>query len=374
MSWIVLILSVLAVAGSIWWVRRRRSLASDEIYAGLTPGILDPSSPTQRTKALEYDGPVAVAFTPPKDATPGLIGLVIDGEVEARDITATVVDLAVRRHLSIEVVDVKGGRKDWILRRRDGEATDELSGYEAGFVADLFHRGSEVSMTELRHHRSAAFPRVAAAISREAAKRGWYPRDPASGGRKKGKALFFSSIAGAIVCVGQAPNALGLAAGGLVLTAGGIALFDPGSRVPRTALGSAVRIQALGFKQYLATAEAGQLKFEEAAAVFSRYLPYAIVFGVADHWAKVFKDLAIRAEAEGVPFELDLGWLIAADLASDLLTMGMLGAFDGLGELIGSMDMAEGFGDLLGGIGEAAGDLVSDIGESVGDFFDGFDI
>ena len=374
MAWILLVLSVLAVAGSVWWVRRRRRLASDEIYAGPTPGILDPSSPTQRTKALEYDGPVAVAFTPPKDATPGLIGLVIDGEAEARDITATVVDLAVRKHLSIEVVDAKGGRKDWILRRRDGEATDELAGYEAGFIADLFHRGNEVSMTELRRHRSAAFPRVAAAMSREAFERGWYQRDPASRPAKTGKTWFYASTVAAFVCLLQSPDLLGLAAGGLVLTAGGIALFDPGSRVPRTALGSAVRIQALGFKQYLATAEAGQLKFEEAAAVFSRYLPYAIVFGVADHWAKVFKDLAIRAEAEGVPFEMDLGWLIAADLAGDLLTLGALGAFDGLGELIGSMDMAEGFGDLLGGIGEAAGDLVSGIGESFGDFFDGFDI
>ena len=232
MAWILLVLSVLAVAGSVWWVRRRRRLASDEIYAGPTPGILDPSSPTQRTKALEYDGPVAVAFTPPKDATPGLIGLVIDGEAEARDITATVVDLAVRKHLSIEVVDAKGGRKDWILRRRDGEATDELAGYEAGFIADLFHRGNEVSMTELRRHRSAAFPRVAAAMSREAFERGWYQRDPASRPAKTGKTWFYASTVAAFVCLLQSPDLLGLAAGGLVLTAGGIALFDPGSRVP----------------------------------------------------------------------------------------------------------------------------------------------
>lgn len=349
-------------------------MASDEIYAGVTPGILVSEATTQRTKALEYDGPIAVAFTPPKGATPGLVGLLIDNEVEPRDITATVVDLAVRKYLSIEVVDAKGGRKDWILRRAEGYSTEGLADYEAGFIADLFYRADEVSMTELRRHRSAAFPRVAAAISREAFERGWYQRDPASRPAKTGKTWFYASTVAAFVCLLQSPDLLGLAAAGLSLSAGAIALFDPGARVPRTALGSAIRVQALGFKQYLATAEAGQLKFEEASEIFSRYLPYAMVFGVAEHWATVFKDLALRAEAEGVPFEMDLGWLIVADLAGDLLTLGALGAFDGLGELLGSVDMAEGFGDLLGGIGEAAGDLVSGIGESVGDFFDGFDI
>ena len=57
----------------------------------------------------------------------------------------------------------------------------------------------------------------------------------------------------------------------------------------RTAEGSAVLAQSEGFKQYLVTAEANQIKWEEAQDIFSRYLPYAIVFGVASQWAGTFR-------------------------------------------------------------------------------------
>lgn len=55
----------------------------------------------------------------------------------------------------------------------------------------------------------------------------------------------------------------------------------------------------MGFRQYLVTAEANQIRWEEAQDVFSRYLPFAIVFGVADRWAKTFQEVAAAAAAAG---------------------------------------------------------------------------
>lgn len=49
----------------------------------------------------------------------------------------------------------------------------------------------------------------------------------------------------------------------------------------------------------------GHHSYEEAVGIFSRYLPYAIVLGVADHWTRVFSDLAASAGGPG----LELGWL-----------------------------------------------------------------
>ena len=49
--------------------------------------------------------------------------------------------------------------------------------------------------------------------------------------------------------------------------------------------------QVEGFKTYLATAEADQLKFEEGEDIFSKYLPWAIIFELADRWAKICGDL-----------------------------------------------------------------------------------
>ena len=49
--------------------------------------------------------------------------------------------------------------------------------------------------------------------------------------------------------------------------------------------------QVEGFRTYLATAEADQLRFEEGEDIFSKYLPWAIVFELADRWAKICGDL-----------------------------------------------------------------------------------
>ena len=64
----------------------------------------------------------------------------------------------------------------------------------------------------------------------------------------------------------------------------------------RTAKGHALYAQAMGFRTYLATAEANQLKFEAGRDIFSDYLPYAIAYGVEERWKKLFDDLIARGE------------------------------------------------------------------------------
>jgi uncharacterized membrane protein len=49
--------------------------------------------------------------------------------------------------------------------------------------------------------------------------------------------------------------------------------------------------QVLGFRKYLTTAEADQLRFEEGEDIFSKYLPWAIIFGIADRWQQLCKQL-----------------------------------------------------------------------------------
>ena len=91
----------------------------------------------------------------------------------------------------------------------------------------------------------------------------------------------------------------GFALGAGLIISGGIVTLLGRRMAAKTAEGSAVLAQSLGFKEYLVTAEAGQIEFEEASNVFSRYLPYAVVFGVADRWASTFAQVAQAAEAAG---------------------------------------------------------------------------
>ena len=128
----------------------------------------------------------------------------------------------------------------------------------------------------------------------------------------------------------------------------------------------------------LATAEADQFGFEEAAGIFSRYLPWAIVFGVAEHWAKVFADIATAARDEGVEFGNELDWFgtyLAVDLITDIafasmfMDLGGLGDFGGIGDG-GGFDGNDFFGDGGFGGGDAGGDGG---GFDVGSLFGGGD-
>ena len=51
-----------------------------------------------------------------------------------------------------------------------------------------------------------------------------------------------------------------------------------------------------GFRRVIATAETHMARWAEQENVFTRYLPYAIVFGLTDKWAKAFEDLGLEPD------------------------------------------------------------------------------
>ncbi len=107
-----------------------------------------------------------------------------------------------------------------------------------------------------------------------------------------------------LLAVGTHAGLIGLA----VIVVGALLLFFSGRMPARTAKGSAAYAQILGFRRYIATAEVEQLRYEESVDVFSRYLPFAMVFGETDRWAKALAGLAAAQVAStGVS---SLGWYV----------------------------------------------------------------
>lgn len=174
------------------------------------------------------------------------------------------------------------------------------------------------------------------------------------------------------------PLGAGLGLGGALLVRLGR------GRTPRTALGSAARIQALGYEKYLATAEANQLKREELAGEIRSMLPYAVAFGVAPHVASVLGE-AVRAAqlADGAQTALAVAVDAALDpgvfhLISGLVDLGSaldvadLGALGGLlpdDAITTLVDGFEGLGSALSSFAGDIGDLVPDV-----DILDGCDL
>lgn len=80
----------------------------------------------------------------------------------------------------------------------------------------------------------------------------------------------------------------------------------------RSAVGTAARDQVLGFRQFLATAEADQLDFEAGEDIYRRHLPWAALFGLTERWTRVGQELAAAGLIEAIDLS-DLGLTSAAD-------------------------------------------------------------
>jgi uncharacterized membrane protein len=73
----------------------------------------------------------------------------------------------------------------------------------------------------------------------------------------------------------------------------GIALLAAGGRMPaRTGKGSAMYSRTVGFRRLFDEGEEDtRQRFAEKQGIFSEYLPYAIVFGCTQRWARAFEGL-----------------------------------------------------------------------------------
>ena len=79
---------------------------------------------------------------------------------------------------------------------------------------------------------------------------------------------------------------------GIPLVIGALLLLIGAKRMPaRTAKGTAMTRRVDGFRIVIEKAEEHMSKWAEQENVFTRFLPFAVVFGVTDKWAKAFESL-----------------------------------------------------------------------------------
>ena len=83
---------------------------------------------------------------------------------------------------------------------------------------------------------------------------------------------------------------LGLVAAAIPLA--GLVFIRTAHLMPRrTPAGTGMVRRVFGFRTYIETAEKREAQFQERENIFSQYLPFAIVFGCTDKWARAFSHL-----------------------------------------------------------------------------------
>ena len=247
------------------------------------------------------------------------MGLLLDESADTLDVTATIVDLAVRGHLRITEIPKKGwfGRRDWELTKL--QADDSMLPYEYTLWAGLFESGDSVRLSALKKKFVTRLGKVKSALYDDAMSRRWFQWRPETA---KGVWIFLSLV---VVALGGGASFLaglflGRALLGLPLIVAGVVLFFLSfSMARRTAAGSEALRRVLGFRLYVVTAETRMQEFNEDQNIFARYLPYAIVFGAVDKWARAFRGLddeAMRRSTAG--WYAGAGAFSASSFSSDL--------------------------------------------------------
>lgn len=277
--------------------------------AGLSLGALGLLWRRSRDERSGLGGPGSeVRATPPDGMRPGQVGTLIDEHAQVVDVTATLVDLAVRGFLVIEEVPAPepavgeqataSNGRDWRLvkvARPAGGPGEELLPYEAALLGALFEGRDAVRLSEVRQSFSSRLAAVRAMMHRDVAERGWFHGDPASvRARWLGAGIAVLLVGVVLTVVLAATSRWALL--GVGLMGGGVVLVAVSRRMPaRTAAGARALAQARGFRQYLETAEV-EHALPDRGEEFSRYLPYAIAFGLAPRWAA-----AARGSPPGAP-------------------------------------------------------------------------
>ena len=248
--------------------------------------------------------PNPVEFVPPDGLRPGQVGTLIDEVAHPLDVTATIVDLAVRGHLQILEVEQSGwsGQGDWLLRALD-KPLDGLHDYERTLLLSIFDGTSEVLLSDLKGTFASSLAQVQSELYDDAVEQGWFVSRP-----DHIRALWIG-VGVVVIVIGAVLT--GLAAAftrfGLVpvpIVLAGIVLLACAGRMPhRTAKGTGVLRRANGFRIFIEESEKERARFAERANLFSEYLPYAIVFGATEKWARAFAGLDGQLPATG-------GWYV----------------------------------------------------------------
>lgn len=255
---------------------------------------------TWRPAATEIVEPLVHAdgrtqFASPDGLLPGEAGVLLDEHADPTDIAATVVDLAVRRYIWIDPV----GDSDWRITRIN-PPDDQLRGYERALYEALLPAGTEtVTLSELRSPGRMQVEPLRAAMFADAVKRG------AFFDTTRRRLPFW--LGGGLLVVGVAATIGAAIVSGHALVGVAIALAGLGVLVAqrflplRTAHGRTLTGQVHALRRGLDELRADRVPPADRELVFSRALPYTVVWGRADNWIRVFRDLDPAAdEAPGL--------------------------------------------------------------------------
>ncbi|NWF52720.1 MAG: DUF2207 domain-containing protein [Nitrospirae bacterium] len=236
---------------------------------------------------------ITVMYEPPKCnnkvLSPAETGVLIDERFDSRDLTSSIVGLAVKGYIKIEEKKKEGlifDTTDYYLTKVK-DPDDSLNIFEQNLMSDLFSGSTHsIFISELENEFYKNLPSLKDTLYRELVNKKYFLNNP----EKVRNFYIIISVFILIIIVFLAILTSSVPWKNLfvgVITALPIIFF--GRIMPaKTRRGALAYMDILGFKEFLSRAEKDKLERMGDKNLFSKFLPYAIAFGVEKKWAKAF--------------------------------------------------------------------------------------
>jgi uncharacterized membrane protein len=248
---------------------------------------------------------IAVQYDPPDQLSPGECGTLVDNEAAMSDITATLVDLAVKGYLTIEQKEEThmlglSHDKEYIfhLKKPPAEWTGARP-HEQEMLNALFDGGAspDVRLADLQNHFYTHLPTIRDRIFSALMADGYYfhrPDTTKSGYIGAGIAvgvLFFigSSVLKNVTGISDTTWTMAGITSGLIICVFGWFMSS------RTTVGERALEKVLGFEEFLGRVEKDQIaRLETRPELFEKFLPYAMALHVEKKWVQAFSGIALQ--------------------------------------------------------------------------------
>jgi len=268
---------------------------------------LDMNPDGQLSKVGEFvpTGEGQAEFRVVDNVRPGHVGTVADERVDPIDVTATLVDLAVRGHVVISELSRESdfARADWEIKRLEG-SSDGLRPFEQQLLDGIAPVGATVRVSELATRVQESIGGVQNALYDEMVSNGWYERRP-DDTRNRWTQLALAALIISVVLTGvlAAFTTFGLVGLALIIVALGM-VFVAQEMPARTAKGAALLGGLGALRSDLLSHPTNQMPPGAELREISEVLPYAIVLGGADRWL----DAIVASDVDEDPDSNDLSW------------------------------------------------------------------
>ena len=252
---------------------------------------------------------IATCYEPPQGLTPAEVGTIADDSVDARDVAATLADLAVRGYIRFDLLAAKDDHaagdnqadrddpadhdfKITLLRAR--EQWDSLAPHEHTMLFHTFYGGHWTQLSSLRLRFPSIVPLFTADVMSGLRARGlvnFLPYSPwivcQLGFALVAALLFVAQLTGMMSIFDLFGTAL------FSVAVSALIIFLLGGKLSiKTRRGQLVWAEVRGFEDFLDRVDGDRLA-RLTPDLYEKYLPYAMALGVERGWTAAFDGIAV---------------------------------------------------------------------------------